>query len=166
MDQSYIGIYDKEIEKKEYIDLKERVAQGAFRKMSGWKSDCILSAYTFICERLREGHTAYCIKGSEAKTLIQLACPPERFLDGSKKFIDSLNKIEETIAIFSTFRLSIQDANYFFDDHSATMENEVGFAYPAHFRSILQQIDDTLPDAEAALRRHLQAHFEKYGLDL
>ena len=166
MDQSYIGIYEKEIEKQEYMDLKERVAHGAFRKMSGWKSDCILNAYTFTYERPSQGYTAYFIKGSEAKTLIQLVRPPERFFDGSEKFIDSLNKIEETVAIFSTFSLSIQDAKYFFDAHSETMENEVGFAYPDHFQSILQQIDDILPDAEAALRSHLQAHFEKYGLDM
>ena len=31
-------------EKDEYVDLKERVAKGAFRKMSGCKSDCILKA--------------------------------------------------------------------------------------------------------------------------
>ena len=166
MDQSYIGIYEQEIGKTEFRDLREQVAHGAFRKISGCKSDCILNAYTFTYERPRQGYTAYFIKGSEAKTLIQLACPPERFLDGSKKFVDSLNKIEETIAIFSTFSLSIQDANYFFDVHSETMESQVGFAYPAHFQSILQQIDDTLPDAEAALRLYLQAHFEKYGLDL
>lgn len=166
MDQSYIGIYEAEIEKKEYGDLKERVAHGAFRKMSGCKSDFILKAYTFTYGRPSHGYTAYFIKGSEAKTLIQLACPPERFLDGSKKFIDSLNKIEETVSIFSTFSLSIQDANYFFDDQSETMENEVGFAYPAHFQPILQKIDDSLPAAEAALRSYLQAHFEKYRLDM
>ena len=166
MDHSYIGIYEQEIEKEEYADLKGRVAKGAFRKMSGCKSDCVLKAYTFTYERPSQGYTAYLIKGPEAKMLIQLARPPERFLDGSKSFIDSLNKIEETIAIFSTFSLSIQDANYFFDDHSVTMESQVGFAYPAHFHSVLQQIDDALPDAEAALRSHLQAHFEQYGLDL
>jgi len=166
MDQSYIGIYEQEIGKKEYRNLREQVSQAAFRKMSGLKSDCILKAYTFTYERPSQGYTAYLIKGLEAKTLIQLARPPERFLDGSKNFIDSLGKIEETIAIFSTFSLSIQDANYFFDAHSATMENDVGFAYPAHFHSVLQHIDDSLPDAEASLRCHLQAHFEQYGLDL
>ena len=166
MDRSYIGIYEQEIEKTEYRDLREQVAHGALRKMSGCKSDCILKAYTFTYERPTQGYTAYLIKGPEAKTLIQLARPPERFLDGSKNFIDSLGKLEETIAIFSTFSLSIQDANYFFDDHSATMENDVGFAYPAHFRFVLQQIDDSLPHAEAALRSYLQAHFEQYSLDL
>ena len=72
MDHSYIGIYEKAIENKEYLDLKERVAHGAFRKMSGCKSDCILNAYTFTYERPKQGYTAYCIKGEEAKTFINV----------------------------------------------------------------------------------------------
>ena len=166
MDHSYIGRYEQEIEKEEYVDLKERVAKGAFRKMSGCKSDCILKAYTFTYERPSQRYTAYLIKGPEAKTLIQLARPPELFLDGSDACIDAFKQLGEAIAIYSTFSQCIEEANYLFEAHSDAMESQVGFAYPAHFHSVLQQIDDSLPDAEAALRCHLQAHFAQYGLDL
>ena len=166
MDQSYIGIYEQEIGKTGYRDLREKVARGALRRMSGCDSKCILDAYKFAYERSGSGCTAYLIRGPEAKTLIQLARPPELFLDGSDRSIDTFKQLGETIAIFSTFSQCIEEANYLFEAHSETMESQVGFAYPAHFQSILQQIDDTLPDAEGSLRSHLQAHFERYGLDL
>ena len=166
MDRSYIGIYEQEIEKTEYRDLREQVAHGAFRKMSGCKSDCILKAYTFTYERPSQGYTAYLIKGPEAKTLIQLARPPELFLDGGDACIDAFKQLGETIAIFSTFSQCIEEANYLFEAHSDAMESQVGFAYPAYGQSHLQQIDDALPHAGAALRSHLRAQFERYSLDL
>ena len=166
MDQSYIGIYEQEIEKTAYRDLREQVAHGALRRMSGFNSKCILDAYKFAYERSGSGYTAYFIKGPEAKTLIPLACPPELFLDGSDRSIDTFKQLGEAIAIFSTFSQCIEEANYLFEAHSETMENDVGFAYPAYGQSHLQQIDDALPHAGAALRSHLRAQFERYGLDL
>ena len=166
MDQSYIGIYEQEIGKTEYRDLREQVALGALRRMSGCKSQCILEAYKFAYERPGSGYTAYLIRGAEAKTLIQLACPPQLFLDGSSASIDAFKQLGEAIAIFSTFSQCIEEANYLFEAHSDAMESQLGFAYPAYGQSHLQQIDDALPHAGAALRCHLRAQFERYGLDL
>ena len=166
MDQSYIGIYEQEIGKTEYRDLREQVAHGALRKMSGLKSASILEAYKFAYERSGLGCTAYLIRGAEAKTLIQLARPPALFLDGSDATIDAFKQLGEAIAIFSTFSQCIEEANYLFETHSDAMESHVGFAYPAYGQSQLQQIDDALPHAGAALRSHLRAQFERHGLDL
>jgi hypothetical protein len=164
MEHTYIAIYDQSIKKHYYTDLKARLADGAIARISGSLGRNIITCYEFAYEKPGDECGVFRITGDEARTLVQLACPPSRLFVRSDEFVQSIDYLADAVVDISLLKDKIGDGHYALIFHAEELRERFDFEFPSAPRRLLHQLNHRLLDAEAMLRRFLQERLDSHSI--